>query len=191
KFSVDDKLSSRVAIWVGDITFLEVDAIVNAANNSLLGGGGVDGAIHRAAGSSLKAECATLHGCQTADAKITGGWCITLKYVIHTVGPRGEKPFELEKTYMSCLDLVKEHNLKSVAFPCISTGLYGYPNEPACKVVLKTIRNWLEKDDNADRVELIIFCLFLKSDIELYEQHMRKFFPCSPEKGVLIPVEKK
>jgi len=173
KKSID--LSSKVAIFSGDITNLGVDCIVNAANESLLGGGGVDGAIHRRAGGLLLEECRTLGGCETGEAKITGGYKLPSKYVIHTVGPRGENPDLLKSCYMNCLGLMAENGLRTIAFPCISTGVYGYPSTKAGPVALKTIREFLEK--NPDQVDLVIFCLFLEKDISIYEKDMQKIFP--------------
>ncbi|XP_065205545.1 macro domain-containing protein CT2219-like [Planococcus citri] len=165
----------KVALWQGDITTLEIDAIVNAANNALLGGGGVDGAIHRAAGPFLKQECTTLGGCSTGDAKITGGYRLPAKYVIHTVGPRGEKPDLLESCYKKSLTVLEENDLRTVAFPCISTGIYGYPNEKAAHVVLRTVRQYLQK--NHEKVNKIIFVCFLYQDIEIYEKLLQLYFP--------------
>uniref|UniRef100_A0A6M2CTS3 Macro domain-containing protein n=2 Tax=Rhipicephalus microplus TaxID=6941 RepID=A0A6M2CTS3_RHIMP len=177
KYKVRPDLNSKVSIFVGDITALEIDAIVNAANNRLLGGGGVDGAIHSAAGPKLKEECATLNGCPTGEAKITGGYKLPAKYVIHTVGPVGENEAKLHSCYLTCLETLKAHKLRSVAFPCISTGVYGYPNEKAAHVALSTAREWLEADENAHKVDRIIFCLFLAVDVRLYEQLLPVYFP--------------
>jgi len=168
-------LSSKVSFFVGDITKLEIDAIVNAANNSLLGGGGVDGAIHRAAGPLLLAENRTLDGCADGDAKISCGYNLPARFVISTVGPRGEYPEVLESAYSSCLNLMKENNLRSIAFPCISTGIYGYPQDSACCVALRTVRKFLEK--HGDNVDRVIFCLFLKEDVALYRERMPLMFP--------------
>lgn len=167
---------SRVSLWKGDITRLEIDAIVNAANNSLLGGGGVDGAIHSAAGKLLLRECATLNGCDTGMAKITAGYNLPAKYVIHTVGPVGEKQTLLETAYSSCLRLIQEYNLTTIAFPCISTGIYGYPNEKACEVALSTVKNFLTTTPYGPNVERVIFCLFLDKDVECYNRLIKKYF---------------
>lgn len=170
---VDKDLAKKISMWQGDITSLEIDAIVNAANSSLLGGGGVDGAIHRAAGPNLKKECATLKGCRVGEAKITGGYMLPAKYVIHTVGPQGEKPDKLKECYENSLALAKENSLRTIAFPCISTGIYGYPQKPAAKVALSTVKKFLLKNKDMDRV---IFCLFLKSDKDIYEELLQKYF---------------
>ncbi|KAM5176486.1 ADP-ribose glycohydrolase MACROD2 isoform 3-T3 [Callospermophilus lateralis] len=174
-------LSEKVSLYRGDITLLEIDAIVNAANASLLGGGGVDGCIHRAAGPCLLAECRNLNGCETGHAKITCGYDLPAKYVIHTVGPiarghiNGSHKEDLANCYKSSLKLVKENNLRSVAFPCISTGIYGFPNEPAALIALGTIKEWLTK--NHHEVDRIIFCVFLEVDFKIYKKKMSEFFP--------------
>ncbi|XP_070328012.1 ADP-ribose glycohydrolase MACROD2 isoform X4 [Odocoileus virginianus] len=151
------------------------------ANASLLGGGGVDGCIHRAAGPCLLAECRNLNGCDTGHAKITCGYDLPAKYVIHTVGPiarghiNGSHKEDLANCYKSSLKLVKENNIRSVAFPCISTGIYGFPNEPAAVIALSTIKEWLAK--NQHEVDRIIFCVFLEVDFKIYKKKMGEFFP--------------
>eukprot|EP00088_Acartia_fossae_P022751 TRINITY_DN23873_c0_g1_i2.p1 TRINITY_DN23873_c0_g1~~TRINITY_DN23873_c0_g1_i2.p1 ORF type:complete len:239 (-),score=39.05 TRINITY_DN23873_c0_g1_i2:228-944(-) len=171
--SVD--LCTKISVVRSDITKLELDAIVNAANNSLLGGGGVDGAIHRGAGRKLLEENKTLNGCEDGEAKLSGGYDLPAKYVMSTVGPRGEKPAVLEAAYSNCLNLMKNKGLRTIAFPCISTGVYGYPNDNACEVALKTTRRFLEK--NHEDVDRIIFCLFLDKDVALYNQYLPIIFP--------------
>jgi len=175
KCSVDEALNSKVSLWQGDITVLEIDAIVNAANSSLLGGGGVDGAIHRAAGPKLLSECEELRGCPTGQAKITGGYKLPSKHVIHTVGPQGEKPEALRSCYVNSLQLMLENNLRSIAFPCIATGIYGYPRDRAANVALTTVRKFLE--ENSEKVDRVIFTVFLEEDKQVYEELMQKYFP--------------
>jgi O-acetyl-ADP-ribose deacetylase (regulator of RNase III) len=179
--STDDicKLASKVSLFVGDITKLEIDAIVNAANESLLGGGGVDGAIHRAAGKMLLSECRTLCGCETGNAKLTCGYKLPSKCIIHTVGPRGIKPQKLQSCYKTSLDLLTKNNLRTIAFPCISTGIYGYPSHEAAPVAIKTVRTFLES--NFDKVDRVLFTLFLDKDVDKYEKQMQFFFPVNQQ----------
>ncbi|KAJ8928273.1 hypothetical protein NQ314_019224 [Rhamnusium bicolor] len=168
-------LIEKISVFCGDITTLEVDAIVNAANSSLLGGGGVDGAIHRAAGPNLTEECKTFGGCPTGEARMTGGYKLPATYVIHTVGPRGEKPSDLKNCYTNCLKIMLKNNLRTIAFPCISTGIYGYPNESAAHIAAYTVRKFLEA--NVDKVDRIIFCLFLEIDVKIYDGLLQSYFP--------------
>ncbi len=153
-----------------DITTLTVDAIVNAANGTLLGGGGVDGAIHCAAGPRLLAECALLGGCETGDAKITKGYRLPAKYVIHTVGPvwhggtKGE-PGLLASCYRRSLELAAENGIRTLAFPCISTGIYGYPADQAAKIAVDTVRETLDR--LSCQME-VTFCCFSERDREIY-----------------------
>jgi O-acetyl-ADP-ribose deacetylase (regulator of RNase III) len=153
---------SRVAVVEGDITQQPVEAIVNAANNSLLGGGGVDGAIHRAAGPGLLAECRLLNGCSTGEAKITKGYNLPARWVIHTVGPvwRGGNHREdelLAQCYRSSFALVEEHNIRTVAFPSISTGAYGFPMDRAAGIAVAETKSFLEKNNTVEQVSLVCF----------------------------------
>src|SRR6188508_2730808 len=154
-------MKNKLQVIQGDITKLEVDAIVNAANTTLLGGGGVDGAIHRAAGAELLAECRTLGGCAPGDAKITRGYRLPARFVIHTVGPvwrggkRGE-PETLANCYRNSLQLAVENEIKTLAFPAISCGAYGYPIPEAAQVALKTARDFLAADDSIDKVTFVL-----------------------------------
>lgn len=151
----------RMELLQGDITRLPVDAIVNAANRSLLGGGGVDGAIHRAAGPQLLAECKTLNGCETGQAKITAGYRLPARHVIHTVGPvyrqRPQDSQLLASCYQRSLELAVAHSLKTVAFPAISCGVYGYPPEKACAIAVETVKDFLQQNDDLKKVLFVVY----------------------------------
>lgn len=166
--AADDRIEIRVA----DITTLAVDAIVNAANTSLLGGGGVDGAIHRAAGFELKKECASLHGCATGDAVITGGYNLPARYVIHAVGPvwyggAGNEAELLAACYRKCMALAKEYNIHTLAFPAISTGAYGFPMESAAEIAVKEVQEALISNPDLKKV---IFACFGQTARRAYEE---------------------
>ncbi|KAJ2814111.1 RasGAP protein [Coemansia furcata] len=161
---------SKVSVYHGDITQLKVDAIVNAADEAVLGGGGVDGAIHRAAGPALLEECRLLGGCATGQAKITKGYQLPAKYVIHAVGPVGEKPVLLARAYTASLELARAHGLKSIAFPCISTGVFGYPPKAACHVAVDAVKAWMDRDDALVRV---VFCVFNTKSQSLYNEYLK------------------
>uniref|UniRef100_A0AC34RDD3 GDP-fucose protein O-fucosyltransferase 1 n=1 Tax=Panagrolaimus sp. JU765 TaxID=591449 RepID=A0AC34RDD3_9BILA len=188
KLSDDDptmatSLAGKVSIVAGDITELEVDAIVNAANSSLLGGGGVDGAIHRAAGKDLLRECEKLGGCYTGEAKITKAYNIkNAKAIIHTVGPRAhhgvteDTRAQLANCYFNSLRLAAENNLRTVAFPCISTGIYAYPQEDAAEVATDTVKSFLESPTYSGKIDKVIFCVFGEKDRTIYESLVSKKF---------------
>ncbi len=164
-------MKTTVEVFEGDITTLNVDAIVNAANKSLLGGGGVDGAIHRAAGHQLLEECRTLGGCETGQAKLTRGYKLPAKYIIHTVGPvwyGGNKNEDklLSNCYKNSLELAMNHKVKSIAFPSISTGAYGFPFERAAKIAVKVVQDFLEENKT---IKKVVFVCFGKDAFEVYK----------------------
>ena len=171
---MDKEILEKIEILQGDITKLEVDAIVNAANTKLLGGGGVDGAIHRAAGPQLLEECRTIGGCPTGEAKITGGYNLPARHVIHTVGPvYGGRPQDkqlLTNCYLNSLTLVVENNLRSVAFPAISCGVYGYPIKDACKIAVDTSIEFLKGNPS---LEKILFIQFSEKDYAVYDAYLQ------------------
>lgn len=160
----------RVKIILGDITKIKVEVIVNAANKTLLGGGGVDEAIHRAAGPLLLEECRKFHGCEIGQAKITKGYNLPAKYVIHTVGPvygkeNGHEPELLKNCYVNSLNLAKKYNLTTIAFPSISTGAYGYPIEKAVGIVSETLREYLKEDNFFKEIILVLHSV---TDLNIY-----------------------
>lgn len=165
----------RIQLVLGDITRLDVDAIVNAANSALRGGGGVDGAIHRAAGPQLLKECLTLGGCPAGEARITAGYHLKARHVIHTVGPIWDGGgYGERKTLASCYDaslrLAFDHQLESIAFPCIATGVYFFPKKEACEIAVAAATDWLARHPLPARV---IFCCFEEEDHRLYEKRLR------------------
>ncbi|QBQ55373.1 O-acetyl-ADP-ribose deacetylase [Nitrosococcus wardiae] len=163
---------SRIKIIQGDITGMEVDAIVNAANSTLLGGGGVDGAIHRAAGPELKEECRSLGGCKTGEAKLTHGYQLPARYVIHTVGPiwKGGQHNEeqlLAQCYRNSLKIALEKGISTLAFPSISTGAYGFPLERACQIALQEVKTFI---DHQAETKQVYFVCFSENDFKQYQQ---------------------
>jgi O-acetyl-ADP-ribose deacetylase (regulator of RNase III) len=171
---MDKDILEKLEVRQGDITRLDVDAIVNAANTKLLGGGGVDGAIHRAAGPDLLEECRTIGGCPTGEARITGGYNLPARHVIHTVGPvYSGKPQDsqlLTNCYFNSLSLAVEHNLTTIAFPAISCGVYGYPIEDACKIAVDSSCNFLKANPSLMK---IIFILFSEKDCAVYQARIK------------------
>jgi len=182
KYEHNPSLLAKVSLYQGDITELEVDAIVNAANKSLLGGGGVDGAIHRAAGPGLVNECRRLNGCATGQAKITGGYDLPSRHVIHAVGPVYSPSMKedcedlLSSCYRSSLRLASEYELRHIAFPAISTGVYGYPLEDATHIALKEVREYCESNPGA-LLERVILVVFTDNDDVVYKTLIPEYFP--------------
>jgi O-acetyl-ADP-ribose deacetylase (regulator of RNase III) len=167
---------ARLRAVQADITTLPVDAIVNAANSTLLGGGGVDGAIHRAAGPQLLEECRLLRGCQTGDAKLTKGYRLPARFVIHTVGPiwrdgAGREPELLASCYRRSIELAATNGIRTLAFPSISTGVFGYPIEPAAGVAVTTVRSAVTE---FPAIEEVVFCCFSASDLAVYTKRLRE-----------------
>ncbi len=167
-------MTAKIVAVKGDITQLQVDAIVNAANRSLLGGGGVDGAIHKAAGYQLLEECKLLGGCETGQAKLTKGYQLNAKYIIHTVGPvwRGgtqQEAILLKSCYVNSLNLALQNSIPSIAFPAISTGIYGYPLESATRIALDTV---FAHNAAMDQLTKIIFCCFTDHDLNVYQEYL-------------------
>ena len=165
----------NIELLQADITKLNVETIVNAANNSLLGGGGVDGAIHRAAGRELLEECRTLNGCETGEAKITGGYNLPAKYVIHTVGPiwsggKNNEAHLLANCYRNSLQLAVQHGIKSIAFPNISTGVYHFPKEKAAGIAINEVKTFLKENKSIER---IIFAVFDEENLNIYKRLLK------------------
>jgi O-acetyl-ADP-ribose deacetylase len=178
-------MAGQLRIWQGDITRLDVDAIVNAANSSLLGGGGVDGAIHRAAGPRLRAHCAGLGGCPTGEARITPGFDLPARWIIHTVGPvwhggqHGEAAL-LESCYRACFRLALEHDIRRLAFPAISCGVYGYPAAEAAAIALRESQEALARHSAIEEILLVAFDRTMHELLELTRRNMRPADPASP-----------
>jgi O-acetyl-ADP-ribose deacetylase (regulator of RNase III) len=167
-------IDERISVVQGDISKLEIDAVVTAANEALAGGGGVDGAMHRAAGPGLLAECRTIGGCPAGEARITDGYQLRAKHVIHAVGPiwdggaAGERE-TLASCYRASLELASRHSLASIAFPCIATGVYGFPQDEASKIAVAAVRDWLSGHEFPRKV---VFCCFLDEDFDLYRARL-------------------
>jgi len=172
---MEKEILNRIEIMKGDITTLKIDAIVNAANTSLLGGGGVDGAIHRAAGPGLVNECRKIGGCPTGEARITGAYNLPTKHVIHTVGPvyhgEAEDPKLLSSCYQNSLKLAVKHDIACIAFPAISCGIYGYPVKEACKIAIDTTCNFLKHNSSLKK---IVFVLFSVDNYNVYTEYLKR-----------------
>lgn len=170
------KITDMLEIMQGDITKLDVDAIVNAANRSLLGGGGVDGAIHRVAGPELLEECRQLGGCNTGEAKITKGYNLKARHVIHTVGPvysgKADDSRLLSQCYLNSMRIASDNNLNSIAFPAISCGVYGYPVRDACEIAIDTVSKFLK--DGKSSVTKVFFILFSPEDRDIYAKYLKE-----------------
>ncbi len=168
------KPENHICFDIGDITKLNCECIVNAANKSLLGGGGVDGAIHRTAGRELLEECRTLHGCETGEAKITKGYNLKADYIIHTVGPvysgKEQDEIDLENCYRNSLELAKEYGVHSIAFPAISTGVYGYPLEEAIPIAICSVTNWFA--ENKDYGMKVIYSCFNQNTYNTFQEYL-------------------
>lgn len=197
---VSNAANAKVAMWQGDITSLEVDAVVNAANESCLGGGGIDGAIHSAAGPLLLEDgCRPLNGCPTGQTKITKGYNLPAKHVLHTVGPMGEGDQSLRSCYRTCLALVEQHRLRTVAFCGVGTGIFGFPLERATHIAMDETRKWLDAKltegsaaggyDVARDLDRIIFVNFRRIEVDAYHKLMPEYFPVEgfPGGGLFVP----
>lgn len=178
EYVVNDDINQRVSLWAGDITTLKVGAIVNSAHPGLTGGGGVDGYIHSRAGDELFSECQGLGGCFKGEAKITKGYRLPAQSVIHTVGPTDQDGDVLERCYWNSLDLAYQHGLRSIAFPCIATGNYGFSAVKATQIALNTTRRWLEQSpEHRTSMDRVVFCTFTVKDEAIYETLMPCYFP--------------
>ena len=178
KENIPEDLLSRIKIVQGDITKLHVDAIVNAANRSLLGGGGVDGAIHRAAGPELLDYCYTLNGCETGDAKMSPGFRLPAKHIIHAVGPvwRGgtkNEPALLASAYRKCLEIARDNKFKTIAFPNISTGIYGFPKDKAAEIAVSTVLDFIAENEYPQEVW---FAIFDDANLHMYKKLLNRSF---------------
>lgn len=178
-------IRERIRLATGDITRLDVDAVVTAANSGLRGGGGVDGAVHAAAGPKLLAECRTIGGCPTGEARITAGYRLVARHVIHAVGPvwhggRSGEDALLRRAYVESLRLAETRQLSSIAFPCISTGVYGYPQREACHIAVAAVCEWLE---NHSWPREVVFCCYRAEDAALYTERLEQIAGQEPRSG--------
>lgn len=174
--AVNPEINEKIALWRGDITQLKIDGIVNAANQDLWAGGGICGAIHKAAGPRLAQACKKIGHCPTGDTVITQGFKLPSKYVLHSVGPTNRSPVALQSCYRTILDLCVKHQVRSVCMCCISTGIF----EAACMIALSTVREFLENPEHRKAIDLVVFCTFLIEDVRLYDAYAAAFFPVEP-----------
>eukprot|EP01006_Ploeotia_vitrea_P023167 TRINITY_DN55608_c0_g1_i2.p1 TRINITY_DN55608_c0_g1~~TRINITY_DN55608_c0_g1_i2.p1 ORF type:complete len:273 (-),score=105.82 TRINITY_DN55608_c0_g1_i2:969-1739(-) len=184
KYAVNEDWNKKIALWMGDITRVNADAIVNAANSRLARGGGICGAIHKAAGYRLEDACDAIGKCDVGQTVVTPGFDLPCQFVLHTVGPQGERPDLLASCYRTCLDLCVAKGVKSVCFCCISTGIYGYPNVTAALCALETVREWLDEDvERASKIDRIVFNTFEDKDEIIYRKCTQLFFPIVRDLG--------
>jgi len=177
EYAVDEKINNKIVLWRGDITQLKIGAIVNAANSDLWPGGGVCGAIHRAAGARLSQECDKKAPCDTGQTVITGGYKLPATHVLHSVGPTNRSNDLLTSCYRTLLDVSKQNKVRSICTCCISTGIFGFPNRRACEIALSTVRKWLEVPENFAAIDLFVFCTFMIEDVNLYDELTPVYFP--------------
>lgn len=188
KFQPNQEINSKVSFWMhGDSASLAADAIVNAANEGLWAGGGICGVIHRAAGPQLQEACLKVAPCETGKAALTEGFKLPAKYVIHAVGPVGEKPELLKGAYESTLNYVDGEKIRSVGLCCISTGIFGYPIVKATHIALETVRTWLENEENRNKADRIIFVVFEQRDVKVYYKLAHEYFPLTEEEIATCP----
>jgi len=175
----DDVIATKVGLVYGSVAFFEADAILSSVNESLSRGGGVDGAVRRAAGSKIETELALSGGISCGECIITRGYRLPAKYVLHSCGPVGRRPKSLARCYKTALDVAVHHKLRTIGLCGLSSGNNGYPLTEAIRVSIKTVRRWLEQNDNKEKIDKIVFVCFETFEVKLYEQWMQKYFPSS------------
>jgi O-acetyl-ADP-ribose deacetylase (regulator of RNase III) len=174
-YKPNDSINKKISLYQGDITALEIDAIVNAASPGLKGGGGMDAAVHSAAGPFLMKECKSFDGCAPGETRLTKGYKLPGKNVLHSVGPLGKESEILTSCYKTSCDLIEKHGLKTVAFSCIGTGAFGFPLPDATKIACATMREWMES--HQESVDLIIFCVYSNKELDEYKKNLATYFP--------------
>jgi O-acetyl-ADP-ribose deacetylase (regulator of RNase III) len=176
-FAVNEAINEKIVLWRGDITALKIGAIVNAANSDLWAGGGICGAIHKAAGPRLEQACDKIGFCPTGSTVRTDGFKLPAANVFHSVGPTNRSPEALQSCYQTIMECCVKHKVRSVCMCCISTGIFGFPNEPASIIALSTVRRFLEVPENFAAIDMVVFCTFLIEDVKLYDEFTQVFFP--------------